>query len=125
MRFPKRRWAGAVLATALGAQAAAGGEPDWVSRGGPPDEDVPDAPAVEVIKAEEQPPPNPPAKATPASLPPSGTAACEPPAYLPSAPTGPAGGFYAGAEFLFLRPYLSDNTAFTVVTPSPPAVGAI
>jgi len=46
-----------------------------------------------------------------------------PPVTNPPATT--PGGWYGGAEMLFLTPYVSNNTAFTVVTPPvPPAPGA-
>src|SRR5262245_16667099 len=122
MRFHVRRWVEAGLAAVLGTQVAASAEPDWVSRGEPTRGEAADAPTVVVIESQDVAPPRSTGRANPAPIPQPAADPCEQPAYLPpTAAGGRAGGFYAGAELLFLRPYLSDNTAFTVITPSAPA----
>jgi hypothetical protein len=83
------------------------------------------APAEPVIPAagDVPPPPMPPA---PPGPPPVVLPSDAPPLFLDQGHPGSApGGFYGGAGLLFLTPYVSNNTAFTLTTPpTPPPPGA-
>jgi hypothetical protein len=131
-----RRWACAAVTAALFGSAARADETDIVL----PPVDVTTIPAV-VIPAEDVIVPV--ADQSPKALPDAGDVKPLTPDPMPAttliAPTplvatpcpspaqcGHGGGWYGGVGLLFLTPYLSNNTAFTVITPpAPPAAGGV
>lgn len=104
---------------------------------GPPDvpqlnpmPDVPAPPPAAVVAAAPEAPaaPTPPTVPGPAEppAPPEVPPTVLPPVIVPPPIPGPEvapapGGWYAGGGLMFLTPYLSNNTAYTVVTPPVPA----